>query len=276
MAVDYSYERKEPLLTIKDVSVSFGDKPILKDMSAQILNIVRPGHEQGQVVGLLGPSGIGKTTLFRVLAGLMKPDKGHVLIGPSQIPTSPGKVGVVAQNYPLIRHRTVGGNLELAGKLAGLNAEQIEVKVVAYLEEFGLLEHRHKYPSQLSGGQRQRVAIAQQLICSEYYLIMDEPFSGLDVNSLDKVQKLIHRVSAAHEEVTIVVVTHDVSAAVAVSDTIWLMGRDRTPDGEIIPGARIMETYDLIERGLTWRPDLLNMSEATQLIREIKDRFATL
>ena len=206
----------------------------------------------------------------------MRPDTGHVLIGPSQIPTSPGKVGVVAQNYPLIRHRTVGSNLELAGKLAGLNEDQIEQKVVAYLTEFEMLEHRHKFPSQLSGGQRQRVAIVQQLICSEYYLIMDEPFSGLDVNSLKRVQALIHRVSASHEEVTIVVVTHDVSAAVAVSDTIWLMGRDRTPDNQVIPGARIMEEYNLIDRGLTWRPDLLNLPEAAQLVREIKERFATL
>lgn len=276
MTSEYAYERKEPLLTIKDVSVTYGDKPILKNMSAQIRNIVRPGHNQGQVVGLLGPSGIGKTTLFRVMAGLMKPDTGHVLIGPAQIATSPGKVGVVAQSYPLLRHRTVGSNLEIAGKMAGLNASQIEAKVTGYLTEFGLVEHRDKFPSQLSGGQKQRVAIAQQLICSEYYLIMDEPFSGLDVNSLMTVQKLIHRVSAAHEEVTIVVVTHDVSAAVAVSDTIWLMGRDRTPDNQVVPGARIVEEYDLIERGLTWRPDLLNLPQAAELVREIKARFATL
>ena len=262
----HAFERKDVLLDVQGVSIARGGVPVLRDVNAQIRDVVRPGMKQGQIVGLLGPSGVGKTTLFKILAGLLKPDAGTVKIGAQGRPAEPGLVGVVAQNYILFEHRSVLGNLTIAARQAGMR----------YLERFGLAEHADKYPTQLSGGQRQRVAIAQQLLCSEHYLVMDEPFSGLDVIQQENVQKLVQEVSAGDEESTVIIVTHDVSAAVAVADTIWLMGRERDEKGNVIPGARIVEEIDLIAHDLCWQPDIRQRPEYLKLVNEIKDRFHTL
>lgn len=276
MTSQFSYERREILLDIDNVSVSYGGTPVLRNLSAQIRNVVRPGLQQGQIVALLGPSGVGKSTLFRVLAGLLTPDSGTVRVGADRVPASPGLVGVVAQNYILLDHRTVLDNLAFAGRQAGLAGRAARDVAQKYLASFDLVAHAEKYPIQLSGGQRQRVAIAQQLICSDHYLVMDEPFSGLDVVAIDKVQHMLAEVATRHEENTLIVVTHDVTSAVAVADTIWLMGRDRDTAGNIVPGARIMETYDLIEMNLCWHPDILSQPGCTDLIQAIKSRFRAL
>jgi NitT/TauT family transport system ATP-binding protein len=270
------YTRGGVLLDLQNVTVNRGGVPVLRDLTAQVHDLVRPGMQQGQIVGLLGPSGIGKTTMFHVLAGLLKPDSGTVRIGEKGLPASPGLVGVVAQNYVLFEHRSVLGNLMIAARQAGMSAVAAKEASMKYLERFGLAAHADKYPLQLSGGQRQRVAIAQQLLCSELYLVMDEPFSGLDVIQQENVQRLILEVSQTHEHNTIIVVTHDVSAAVAVADTIWLMGRDRDAQGNVIPGARIIDTIDLIEKGLAWQPDIRNRPGYITLVNEIKERFHTL
>jgi ABC-type nitrate/sulfonate/bicarbonate transport system ATPase subunit len=276
MSTDLEYSRGGVLLDLQNVTVNRGGVPVLRDLSAQVTDLIRPGMQQGQIVGLLGPSGIGKTTMFHVLAGLLKPDSGTVRIGDKGLPASPGLVGVVAQNYVLFEHRSVLGNLMIAAKQAGMSAAAAREASMKYLERFGLAAHADKYPLQLSGGQRQRIAIAQQLLCSELYLVMDEPFSGLDVIQQENVQKLILEVSQTHEHNTIIVVTHDVSAAVAVADTIWLMGRDRDAQGNVIPGARIVDTIDLIEKGLAWQPDIRNRPGYITLVNEIKERFHTL
>jgi len=276
MSHEFKYERRETLLDVQNVSFARGGVPILKDVSARVDNLVRPGMSQGQIVGLLGPSGVGKTTLFRILAGLLKPDTGSVKVGAQGLPTSPGMVGVVAQNYVLLDHRSVGQNLEIAARQGGLTPADAKARIDDYLGRFELAPHRDKFPQQLSGGQRQRVAIAQQLLCSDHYLVMDEPFSGLDVVAQERVQKLLMEVANTHEENTIILVTHDVSAAVAVCDTIWLMGRDRTPEGQPIPGARVMEVLDLIEMDLCWHAEIQKQPGYAELVRRIKDRFHTL
>jgi NitT/TauT family transport system ATP-binding protein len=276
MSQTMEYTRGGVLLDLQNVSVTRAGIPVLRDLTAQVHDLIRPGMQQGQIVGLLGPSGIGKTTMFHVLAGLLKPDQGTVRIGEKGLPASPGLVGVVAQNYVLFEHRSVLGNLVIAARQSGMAAAQAKEASMKYLERFGLAAHADKYPAQLSGGQRQRVAIAQQLLCSEQYLVMDEPFSGLDVIQQENVQKLILEVSQTHEHNTIIVVTHDVSAAVAVADTIWLMGRDRDAAGNVVPGARIIETIDLIELGLAWQPDIRNRPGYIELVNRIKERFHTL
>jgi polar amino acid transport system ATP-binding protein/sulfate transport system ATP-binding protein len=276
MSTDVEYTRGGVLLDLQGVTVTRGGVPVLRDLTAQVHDLVRPGMHQGQIVGLLGPSGVGKTTMFHVLAGLLKPDSGTVRIGDKGVPAQPGLVGVVAQNYVLFEHRSVLGNLVIAARQAGMSAVAAKEASMKYLERFGLAAHADKYPLQLSGGQRQRIAIAQQLLCSELYLVMDEPFSGLDVIQQENVQKLILEVSQTHEHNTIIVVTHDVSAAVAVADTIWLMGRDRDAAGNIIPGARIVDTIDLIEKGLAWQPDIRERPGYIALVNEIKERFHTL
>ena len=276
MSTVMEYSRGGVLLDLQGISVARGGVTVLRDLTAQVHDLVRPGMHQGQIVGLLGPSGIGKTTLFHVLAGLLKPDQGTVRIGEQALPARPGLVGVVAQNYVLFEHRSVLGNLVIAATQAGMKPAEAREASMKYLERFGLAAHADKFPAQLSGGQRQRVAIAQQLLCSELYLVMDEPFSGLDVIQQENVQRLILEVSQTHEHNTIIVVTHDVSAAVAVADTIWLMGRDRNAAGDVIPGARIVDTIDLIEKGLAWHPNIRAMPGYIALVNEIKERFHTL
>jgi NitT/TauT family transport system ATP-binding protein len=272
----FAYEHKGVLLKAENVSVAKSGVPILRDVNLEVRDIVRPDTIAGQVVGLLGPSGIGKTSLFRILAGLESPDTGRVLIGEDQKPVQRGRVGVVAQNYPLFAHRTVLGNLMVAGRQAGLSGDQAREKAMGFLKRFGMEDKGKHYPPQLSGGQRQRVAIAQQFMCSENLLLLDEPFSGLDPMAIDRVSELLNEVACMHELNTIIVVTHDISAALEVADTIWLMGRDRDKEGNIIPGARIQESYNLIERGLAWRDGIATTPEFMLVMREIRARFPSL
>jgi NitT/TauT family transport system ATP-binding protein len=266
----------DTLLKVDHVSLSYGDKIILRDVNAEIRNIVRPDCTQGQVVGFLGPSGIGKTQLFRIIAGLNQPTSGHVLVNSTLTPVRAGMVGVVAQNYPLFENRTIYSNLILAAKQTEKNSDAAHEKVLKYLKRLDMLDCSQLYPAQISGGQRQRIAIAQQLLCSEHFLLMDEPFSGLDLVMEAKVCELINEIACLDELNTIIVVTHDVTAAATVADHLWLMGRDRDASGNIILGARIQETYDLIERDLCWHPDITNSSKFLEFVREVKERFQTL
>ena len=112
--MQYTYGKT--LLKIEDVSLEYDGRPILKHVSAEVKDIICPDHVQGQVVGFLGPSGIGKTQLFRIIAGLNKPTSGRVTINGENQPVVAGEVGVVSQNYPLFEHRTVMSNLMLSAR----------------------------------------------------------------------------------------------------------------------------------------------------------------
>ena len=271
-----AHELGPTILKSENVWLTLGGNLILRDVDVELRDIRRPGKVTGQVVGLLGPSGIGKTRFFRIMAGLDAPDRGRVLVGEKLEPVERGMVGVVAQRYTLFQHRTVLSNLLVAGAQAGLSGEAAREKALSFLKRFHLDTHADRYPPQLSGGQQQRVAIAQQFMCSEHFLLMDEPFSGLDPIAVDRVAELIAEVASLHELNTIVVVTHDIAAAIEVSDTLWLMGRDRDAQGNVIPGARIQATYDLIDRGLAWRRGINTTPEFMDLLREILERFPSL
>lgn len=264
------------LLKIEDVSLEYDGRPILKHVTAEIRDIIRADCTQGQVVGFLGPSGIGKTQLFRIIAGLNRPTSGRVSINGTDRPVQAGEVGVVAQDYPLFEHRTVLSNLLLAANQKEKDDKVAREKVMQYLNEFELIDKARLYPVQLSGGQRQRCAIIQQILCSDHFLLMDEPFSGLDLLMLEKTCTLIQKVANMDELNTIIVVTHDVTAAASVADHLWLMGRDHDAQGNPLAGSHIVETYDLIERDLCWHPEIITHPKFVDFVREVKDRFRTL
>lgn len=276
MSLVQPYERKETLVSVQNVSRKLGTKQVLRDLSFDIRNLTRPGMNTGQVIALLGPSGMGKTTLFRILAGLDQPDSGSVQIGAEGKPVERGMVGVVFQNYVLFEHRTVLSNLAIAARRGGHERSTATTKAKESLERFGLSECIDRYPAQLSGGQRQRVAIAQQFLCSQFYLLMDEPFSGLDPLATDHVCQMVNEVANMHDWNTIFVVTHNIEAALEVADTVLLLGRDRDSSGQPVVGARVQEQYDLIARGLAWRHGIDQEPEFSETLREIRARFRTL
>lgn len=257
------FKRAERLLTIDNVNLQYGKKVILRDINLHIDNIVRENLQQGQCVALLGPSGIGKTQLFRCIAGLQRPTEGAVRIKDETTPVATGVVGVVQQSYPLLAHRTIQGNLELV-----TNDKQ---RINELLNHFDLQQHSSKYPIQLSGGQRQRIAIIQQMLASKHFLLMDEPFSGLDVVAKDRVCGLIKEVNTIDEHNTTIFTTHDLESAVAIADTIWIMGRE--PGKE---GATIVKTIDLIARGIAWEKDVEAHPQFWPTVKELKEIFKNL
>jgi ABC-type nitrate/sulfonate/bicarbonate transport system ATPase subunit len=249
------------LFKVKDVSLRLGG--------------VRPGMITGQIVALLGPSGVGKTRLLRIMAGLDEADLGDVYDGKDQ-PLEAGQVGVVFQDYILLRHRTVLGNLVTAGVMNGMPRVTARDKAAQLLARFNLGERAGYYPMQLSGGQRQRVAIAQQLVHQKTLLLMDEPFSGLDPAALDEVVNLLVQVRDMDEFNTLFIVTHDIRTALKVADTVLMLGRDRAPDGKASSGAHIKEKIDMVALGLAYRDNLESDAKFLELEHRVKAQFATL
>jgi len=259
-----TYSKQEIILKAENVSLSYGDKTILYDINFDIKNIVRPNMTQGQVVSLIGRSGIGKTQLFKLLSGLQRPTTGKISIYDNR-EVKPGDMGVIFQNYYLFQWRTVYQSLLLAArqneKLKGKEKDAIE----GYAAHFDLKEHLALYPEQLSGGQRQRASIIQQLLKGSDFLLLDEPFSGLDVCVLDKVVDLLINVSLADELKTLIIVSHDIATAVAISDTVFILGTNK---GNC--GSTIKKEIDLIERDLAWKKEIKKEKAFLDTVEEIK------
>jgi ABC-type nitrate/sulfonate/bicarbonate transport system ATPase subunit len=259
-----TYIKDKVLLEADNISLSYHNNIILRDINFCVRDIKRPGLQQGQVISLIGRSGIGKTQLFKILSGLQQPTGGAVTIHDGQT-VKGGDMGVIFQNYYLFEWRTVYQSLLLAAQknnvLKGKEAAMIE----HYAKEFNLEAELKKYPLQLSGGQRQRASIIQQLLKGSDFLLLDEPFSGLDVCVLDKVTELLLQVSVSDEMKTLIIVSHDIATSVAISDTVLIMGNE---GGK--PGATIKKEIDLIARDLAWKKDIKKEKAFMETVEEIK------
>ena len=204
----------------------------------------------------------------------MAPSSCTVDVGAAQQPVQAGMVGFVQQRYPLFDHRTLFDNLLVAAQRKHA-PEAARQHVETYLERFCLAPHRKKYPALLSGGQRQRAAIAQQLLCSEHLILLDEPFSDLDVAMIDEMKRIIIEVTTMDELNTVVIVSHDIVTTTALADRLWLLGRERDASGQFLPGATISprHQYNLAQLGLAWHPDVEAEPEFAQFVAEIKEEI---
>jgi NitT/TauT family transport system ATP-binding protein len=259
----------ETLLTVDKVSKSFelnnGKRlPVLTEVSLSIKNI----QHKPQILSILGPSGGGKTTLLRILAGLDSPDSGSVSINSENNEMRAvkiGDIGVVFQRYPLFDDRNVLQNLIEPAVNGGLNRHDATNRAEKFLEEFGLENQFSSFPLQLSGGQRQRVAIAQQLIQDRHYVILDEPFSGLDPNNINNVIKLLQRIANQHSKNTFIIVTHDITSALIISDRVVILGRT-----SLDAGSKFVKEYDLIREGLAYQENIEDLPRFQEIRKEIK------
>lgn len=254
-----SFKYGPSVLVTKNLSLSFGDNLILRDINLNLKDIVRD-TTTGQVITLLGRSGRGKTQLMKIIAGLQAPTSGEIFVGTGGDKPEAGKVGMVLQEYPLMNHRTVESNFRLVSS----DKERIAFLV----DNFEVGDHMKKYACQLSGGQRQRVAIIQQILSSEHFILLDEPFSGLDPVATEKLSINIRKVADLAEENTIIVSTHILEPSMAVSDTVLLLGTE--PGKE---GSTIVSYYDLIGMGLAWEENIRTDPRFITLCNQIRDEF---
>jgi sulfate/thiosulfate transport system ATP-binding protein len=204
-------------IVVDSVSKRFGAFVALNDVS---LNV-----QDGSLTALLGPSGGGKSTLLRVIAGLEQPDEGKVLIGgedATQKPPQSRDVGFVFQHYAAFKHMTVAKNVAFGLTIRKRPKAEIAARVDELLKLVHLDGFAHRYPSQLSGGQRQRMALARALAVQPRVLLLDEPFGALDATVRKELRAWLRRL---HDEVhvTTVFVTHDQEEAMEVAEQIVVL-----------------------------------------------------
>ncbi|MDP9335078.1 MAG: sulfate ABC transporter ATP-binding protein [Actinomycetota bacterium] len=216
-------------ISVRGVSKRFGEFVALDDVSLEI--------PSGALTALLGPSGGGKSTLLRIIAGLEKPDTGTVEIAgtdATSLPPQRRNVGFVFQHYAAFKHMTVFKNIAFGLEIRKRPKDEVRKKVNELLELVHIEKFADRLPAELSGGQRQRMALARALAVEPEVLLLDEPFGALDAQVRKELRAWLRRL---HDEVhvTTVFVTHDQEEAMEVADTIALISAGRleqvgTPD----------------------------------------------
>lgn len=208
-------------IEVRDISKSFGATPVLTDINLDVTS--------GALTALLGPSGGGKSTLLRIIAGLETPDVGTVSIlgqESTYLPPQRRNVGFVFQHYAAFKHLSVFRNVAFGLEVRKKDKEQIRKRVMELLELVHLDQFADRLPSQLSGGQRQRMALARALAVEPDVLLLDEPFGALDAQVRKEPRAWLRRL---HDEVhvTTVFVTHDQEEAIEISDDIVVLAGGR-------------------------------------------------
>lgn len=205
------------ILSVDKLSMSYGEgadeKHILKDLSLEV--------QAGEFVSIVGPSGVGKTTLLKCLSGLVKPKSGAVVVDGTQITGPHPDIGVVFQDYSrsLLPWMTSADNVAFPLQGKGMPKAERFAQAEASLAEVGLAGQGHKYPWEMSGGMQQRVAIARSLSYNSRLVLMDEPFASVDAQTRFDLEDLVLKLRNAHGT-TILLVTHDIDEALFLADRV--------------------------------------------------------
>lgn len=202
------------ILEARNISQSYEGEAVISNISIQL--------KAGEIVCLIGTSGVGKTTLFHVLAGLIRPDEGQVLLEDGEITGQAGKISYMLQKDLLLPYRTIEDNISLPLLIQGNSKKQARKQMEEYYSIFGLEGTAKKYPFQLSGGMRQRAALLRTYMFSQKVALLDEPFSALDAITkrqmhqwyLDIMKKI---------QLSTIFISHDMDEAIMLSDRIYVM-----------------------------------------------------
>ena len=218
-------------IEIKNINKSFEGK---KSDKLSVLEDINLTIDDGELVCLLGPSGCGKTTLLRLIAGLDQPTSGEIVANGEVVKNPSGDRAVIFQQYSLFPWLTVLQNVTFGLEMTKQgNKEENIAAAERYLTSVGLIDFKDSYPHELSGGMKQRVAIIRSLLNHSPILLMDEPFSAVDMQNRHRLQEQLIGVWKRFEN-TIVFVTHDVDEAVFLADKIVIMDKKPGRIAEVI------------------------------------------
>lgn len=213
-------------LRLDNVRKDFAGTPTIRD-----INIVL---HRGELVSLLGKSGVGKTTLFHCIAGLYTPDAGEITLDGERINGQVGHISYMLQKDLLLRYKSVLDNVCLPLVLKGMKKEAARTEARRHFQSFGLEGTEDKYPSQLSGGMRQRAALLRTYLFSHDIVLLDEPFSALDAITKAELHRWYLDI-AAKVGLSTLLITHDIDEAIGLSDRIYLLaGRPGSIAEEIV------------------------------------------
>ena len=206
-------------LQANSLSKSYGPKVVVNDVSINV--------KQGEIVGLLGPNGAGKTTTFYSIVGLIKPDEGSVYLGGKDITSLPmfqrarNGIGYLAQEASVFRNLSVRDNILAVLEHQSISKEKQEEKVEVLMKEFGLVEISDSMGKVLSGGERRRTEIARALATDPKFILLDEPFAGVDPIAVEEIQSIVN--SLKKKDIGILITDHNVDETLSITDRSYLM-----------------------------------------------------
>lgn len=212
-------EPKKLKLRAEKLVKSYGGKRVVKEVSLEV--------NQGEIVGLLGPNGAGKTTSFYMIVGIIKPTKGQIFLEGQNITKFPmykraqNGIGYLAQEASVFRKLSVEDNIKSVLELTTLSKKQRAEKTEQLLEEFGLTHIRKNRGDLLSGGERRRTEIARALATDPKFILLDEPFAGVDPVAVEDIQKIVAQLK--HRNIGILITDHNVQETLAITDRTYLM-----------------------------------------------------
>src|ERR1700754_2886714 len=208
-----------PKLRLDHVSMTFKTPTGVSEALAPVTLSI----PQGRFVSLIGPSGCGKSTIFNVIAGLLEPTTGRVVIDGIDATGTIGRVGYMLQKDLLLPWRTVLDNTILGMEIQGVPLREARARALPLLQRYGLAGFEHLYPNSLSGGMRQRAALLRTLLFDTDVILLDEPFGALDAQTKLQMQEWLMQLWSDFKK-TVVFVTHDVEEAIFLSDEVHVMG----------------------------------------------------